>query len=128
MSTALYQEALARDLARKVLPAMETLSVRDFRICENCGGPAMLHPKFEMAQIVAGEKQVLCCECLHEMVAEPVRRKHGQFRLGDQIWQCVICGTDRAWGLFEPWDRELEPALECGHCHAVTRHEFVRVA
>ena len=43
----------------QILPAIHALSARDFKVCENCGGPAMLHPKFEMAQIVAGEKR--CC-------------------------------------------------------------------
>ena len=33
----------------QILPAIQALSARDFKVCENCGGPAMLHPKFEMA-------------------------------------------------------------------------------
>jgi len=109
---------------RRILPAVEAMTARDFKVCQICGGPAMLHPRFEMAQIVSGEKQVLCCSCLHD-AANPGKRVT---RLGDQLWGCCVCGFVRAWGMFQPWDSWLKPALGCERCDRVTRHRFVRVA
>ena len=108
----------------QILPAIHALSARDFNVCENCGGPAMLHPKFEMAQIVAGEKAVLCCACLHQAAHSGQR----MVRLGDQLWRCCACGFVRAWGWMNPWDSGMKPALGCEQCDRVTRHRFVRVA
>jgi ribosomal protein L37AE/L43A len=98
----------------RLLPAIAKLSERDFRVCENCSGPAMLHPRYEMAVIATGEsKRVLCCACLHTLS-----------RHDSQIWECLECGQERAWGFGRPWDSTARPALGCEACGAVTRHAF----
>ena len=124
----LTQSPQTRQL-RTLLPAIETLAARDFKVCENCGGPAMLHPRFEMAQMVSGEKAVLCCACLHESAfPAPPPRLPGEHRTGDQLWSCVECFGIRVWGWMQPFDSKLRPALHCADCERVTRHRFVRVA
>lgn len=113
------------------LPAIAKISPRDFKVCEACGGPAMQHPRFEIAQNIAGGREILCCECLHAATQSTERqnaKRDHRFRIGDQLWRCNYCGSDRAWGLLEPPDRQLVPALECAHCQASTRHVYLRVA
>lgn len=130
MSTTAYQQAVERDTARRVLglPGIEKLSPRDFKVCEACGGPAMQHPRFELAQNIAGGREILCCFCLHQATGQERRATRGPFRIGDQLWRCSECDLDRAWGLLVPYDREFVPALECIRCQSSTRHRYLRVA
>jgi hypothetical protein len=114
----------------RLLPPVQALTARDFKVCEECGGPAMLHPRFEMAQTLAGDKGILCCDCLHEAVFPTevrARSRHG-LRIGDQLWKCHYCGNVRAWGLSQPWDSAIRPVLVCRECDRPTRHVFKGVA
>lgn len=110
------------------------LSSRDFRVCDICGKPAMTHPRYEIsARLFTTEKRInFCCACMHEQVA-PLSdlTRHGLIegvKSGDQIWRCCECGSPRPWGLLEPSQRNMRPALGCTCCAAVTRHRFLRVA
>ena len=131
MSTATYQRAQERATDREQVRAalaMTKMTADDFRVCEGCGGPAVVHPRFEMAQIVAGSKAILCCECLHEAAfpAPPIR-KLGEMRHGDQLWKCDNCRETRAWGIAQPWDSTLRALLGCGNCGHATRHRFAGI-
>lgn len=44
-----------------------------------------------------------------------------------QVWRCQDCGVARGWGLGQPWDSTLRPALGCVSCRHVTRHRFVGI-
>jgi hypothetical protein len=109
-----------------------SISIRDFSQCENCGEPALIHPRFELNTRVYHERAaILCCACLHETVAPPVKavtKSRLGFRIGDQIWQCRVCGSARPWGLMQPDDRLARPVLDCHRCEIVTRHRFLFVA
>jgi hypothetical protein len=112
----------------RLMPGVNKLTARDFRVCEICGGPAVQHPRFEMAQIVEGGKAILCCECLHESAfPAPIQRVSGELRIGDQIWECCECNLARAWGLSQPWDSTMKPVLRCAACQNPTRHKFAGV-
>jgi hypothetical protein len=114
-----------------MLPVSTALTARDFKVCEECGGPAMIHPRLELGAsdgLCGGSRKILCCSCLHQAATKGRSRALMYFRIGDQIWQCRLCGTERAWGLLEPADRELVPALPCARCQASTRHRYHRVA
>jgi hypothetical protein len=42
-----------------------------------------------------------------------------------QVWTCLECGTQRAWGLCQPFDATIKPALCCDGCHDITRHAYL---
>lgn len=112
-------------------PDVQALSPSDFKVCEYCGGPAMIHPRAELGASGSnynGPRKVLCCACLHQATVPGETGPTEGVRLLYQVWQCCECGKARAWGFCEPWDRWLKAALQCGGCEAVTRHRFVRVA
>jgi ribosomal protein L37AE/L43A len=93
------------------------LTARAFKVCENCGCPAIPHPRREVISITNGERAtVLCCACLHTVS-----------RHDNQLWTCGICGETRAWGFGRPWDSMAKPVLACGQCGAATRHRFLGV-
>ncbi len=50
------------------------------------------------------------------------------FRQSDQVWECMSCGTERAWGFQRPDDAAAKPALGCKGCKVSRRHAFARVA
>jgi hypothetical protein len=111
---------------------MGKLSERDFAVCETCGDPAMVHPRYELiASLFSSRPAFYCCACLHEMIvveAPQLKRDAKSTRIGDQLWRCGECSEVRAWGCKYPDDEDLRPALRCAGCERVTRHRFTGVA
>lgn len=95
------------------------LSEHLFATCENCGRPALIHPKYEItkaAMTPAGADQnVLCCSCLYTLS-----------RMDAQLWACLVCNAVRQWGLESPFDPTASPSLRCDHCDRPTLHTFCR--
>jgi DNA-binding CsgD family transcriptional regulator len=104
------------------------LTASDFKVCEGCGAPALIHPRLEIGAsnaTVGPSRRILCCSCLHAEIEGKVITL--SITWGAQMWNCVECWTPRKWGEGRPWDSSVRPALRCAHCQAVTRHTFQRV-
>jgi len=102
------------------------LQAADFKVCEECGAPALIHPRLEIGAsnaTVGPARRTLCCSCLYELLDANALPK-----IGEQMWKCVECGVKRAWGWMHPADQRLLPALRCRECGTVTRHRFLCVA
>jgi hypothetical protein len=76
------------------------------RICQNCGRSAFIH---------LGAKHACCCRCLIIVTTA-----------GNQLWECLRCGTLRAWGLGQPHETAAK-FLRCEICASVKRHAFKKV-
>lgn len=116
MSTVTANSVNLTETARPT-PAIATLAESEFRVCENCGGPAVVHPRAEMQAIVMRQRaKVLCCACLHVNA-----------RFWNQLWRCLECAAERQWGFGRPWDSGLKALLRCRACGHAARHAFARV-
>lgn len=63
--------------------------------------------------------------CLCKSCRLQIRR--AGFRFADQMWACDYCGQARAWGISDPENAKLRPALKCKGCRCHTRHGFLGV-
>jgi DNA-binding CsgD family transcriptional regulator len=85
--------------------------------------------RFMSATTNSAPSPALCTNC-RVLLDPPKQAKFEEqaTRIGDQMWRCPLCLTRRAWGMMEPWDSQMRPALHCADCDQVTRHKFVCVA
>lgn len=76
------------------------------RVCQNCGRSAFIH---------IDSKHPYCCDCSHVLT-----------QVENQLWECLRCGTVRAWGTGAPYET-AEKYLNCAICHEVKKHGFKKV-
>jgi hypothetical protein len=80
--------------------------VGEYKVCENCS--------FNFFRCISSSLHY-CCDCFRQLTT-----------VENQIWSCIHCGTERAWGQGRPNDNTAKD-LRCKRCAKVTLHLYERL-